>query len=60
MAIVREMELRFIQTFNNLSILERSPLTGLIISFNWPGREGQCGRTVLQCHHIIMTYASVA
>ena len=41
--IVREMELRFIQTFNNLSNLERSPLTELIISFNWPGQEGRRG-----------------
>lgn len=46
-AIVREMELRFIQTFNNLSNLERSPLTGLIISFNLPERRGQRGRSRL-------------
>lgn len=46
-AIVREMELKFIQTFNNLSNLERSPLPGLIISFNLPGREGQRGRSRL-------------
>lgn len=59
-AIVREMVLRFIQTFNNLSNLERSPLAGLIISFNWPGREGPRRHSVLQCHHIIMTYASAA
>lgn len=51
--IVREMELRFIQTFNNLSNLELSPLTGLIISFN-------VDAPVLQCHHIIMTYARAA
>lgn len=45
--IVREMELRFIQTFNNLSNLELSPLTGLIISFNLPRRRGQRGRSRL-------------
>ena len=50
-AVVREMELRFIQTFNNLSNLERSPLTGLIISFNLPGRRGQRG-------HLLFTVSS--
>lgn len=50
----------FIQTFHNLFNLERPPLTGLITSFNWPGRGGQRRHSVLRCHHIIMTYASAA
>lgn len=39
MVIVREMELRFIQTFNNLSNQEPRPLAGIIISFKRLGRE---------------------